>query len=148
SAPVAGSAIHATTAVSPSQTSRFYDGRSVSVPPNGNDICGFDLALVTLAEGVPPDVARPAIPRIDLHALSGESYVALGYGTDDRGLDTAGRMRLEGLVVLCSAGRCDDGFQLAETEFLGEEGVCSGDSGGPAIDVERRVIGVLSRGSD
>ena len=31
---------------------------------------------------------------------------------------------------------------------MGQEGVCSGDSGGPALDLERRVIGVLSRGSD
>lgn len=147
SSPVAGSAVHATTAVSPTQSSSFYTGRSVSVPPDGNDTCGFDLALVTLATNVAPDVARPAIPRIDLRAISGEAYVALGYGIDDRGNHTAGRMRLEGLVVQCSADRCD-GFDVAETEFMGQAGVCSGDSGGPALDGERRVIGVLSRGSD
>ena len=147
SAPVAPSAIHATTAITPSQSSPFYDGRSVSVPSEGNDTCGFDLALVTLAENVSPAVARPAIPRIDLRAVAGESYVALGYGIDERGNRTAGRMLLDGLVVQCSAGRCS-GFDLADTEFMGQEGVCSGDSGGPALDPERRVIGVLSRGSD
>jgi hypothetical protein len=146
-APVAGRAVHATTAITPSQSSLFYGGSSVSVPPEGNDTCGFDLALVTLADNVSPSVARPAVPRIDVRAISGEPYVALGYGIDDRGNRTAGRMRLEGLVVQCSAGRCD-GFDLAETEFMGEAGVCSGDSGGPALDGERRVIGVLSRGSD
>jgi hypothetical protein len=147
SAPVAGSAVFATADDAPTQGSLFFDGASVSVPPNGNDTCGFDLALVTLAQNVPSEIARPAVPRIDLRAISGESYIAIGYGVDDRGAHTAGRMRLEGLVVQCSAGRCE-GFDIAETEFLGEQGVCSGDSGGPALDVDRRVIGVLSRGSD
>jgi V8-like Glu-specific endopeptidase len=146
SAPVAGSNVHATTAVTPSQSSRFYDGRSVSVPAEGNDTCGFDLALVTLAENVPLDVARPAVPRIDVAAWVGEPYVAVGYGVDDRGDPTAGRMFLDGLVVRCAAG-CG-GFDVADTEFMGESGVCSGDSGGPALDAEGRVIGVLSRGSD
>jgi hypothetical protein len=147
SAPVAGSAVHVTTAVSPSQSSLFYDGSSVSVPPNGNDICGFDLSLVTLAENVPASAARPAIPRIDLRPLPGETYAAVGYGVDDQGARTSGRMVLAGLVIQCSADRCG-GIGVADTEFLGETGVCSGDSGGPALDVEGRVIGVLSRGSD
>ena len=146
SAPVAGSAVHVTTAITPSQSSLFYSGRSVSVPAEGNDTCGFDLALVTLAANVSPDVARPAVPRIDRPAVSGESYVAVGYGVDDRGNSTAGRMRLEGLAVGCTAG-CN-GFGLADTEFMGEAGVCSGDSGGPALDASGKLIGVLSRGSD
>ncbi|HEX6274100.1 MAG TPA: S1 family peptidase [Polyangiaceae bacterium] len=146
-APVAGRAVHATTAISPSQSSLFYSGKSVSVPAEGNDTCGFDLALVTLVDNVSPSVARPAVPRIDVRAIAGESYVALGYGIDDRGNRTAGRMRLDGLVIQCSTGRCG-GFDLAATEFMGEAGVCSGDSGGPALDMDGRVIGVLSRGSD
>jgi hypothetical protein len=146
-APVAGRAVHATTAITPSQSSLFYGGERVGVPPEGNDTCGFDLALVTLVENVSPSVARPAIPRIDVRAIAGEPYVALGYGIDDLGNRTAGRMRLDGLVVQCSTGRCS-GFDLAPTEFMGEAGVCSGDSGGPALDAEGRVIGVLSRGSE
>jgi hypothetical protein len=118
----------------------------VSVPAEGNDTCGFDLALVTLAANVAGDVARPAVPRIDRPAVSGESYVAVGYGVDDLGNSTAGRMRLEGLAVGCTAG-CN-GFGLTDTEFMGEAGVCSGDSGGPALDTSGKLIGVLSRGSD
>jgi hypothetical protein len=146
SAPVSGSAVHATTAITPTQSSQFYGGRSVSVPPGGNDTCGFDLALVTLATNVPLDVARPAVPRIDVPAIPGEDYVAVGYGVDELGDRTAGRMRLDGLAVRCSDG-CN-GFDVADTEFMGESGVCSGDSGGPALDAQGKVIGVLSRGSE
>jgi hypothetical protein len=147
SAPVAASALHATADDVPTQSSSFYTGRSVNVPPDGDDICGFDMALVTLAQNVPPDVARPAVPRIDLRAVTGESYVAFGYGVDELGNSTQGRMRLDGLVVQCTGDRCA-GLGVADTEFLGQEGVCSGDSGGPALDLTRRVIGILSRGSD
>ena len=147
SAPVAASALHATADDVPTQSSSFYTGRSVNVPPDGDDICGFDMALITLAENVPPDVARPAVPRIDLRAVAGESYVAFGYGVDEFGNDTEGRMRLDGLVVQCTGDRCA-GPGVADNEFLGQEGVCSGDSGGPALDLTRRVIGILSRGSD
>jgi MYXO-CTERM domain-containing protein len=147
SAPVAASALHATADDAPTQSSSFYSGSRVTVPPDGDDVCGFDMALVTLAENVPPDVARPAVPRIDLRAVTGESYVAFGYGVDELGNHTGGRMRLDGLVVQCTGDRCA-GFGVADNEFLGQEGVCSGDSGGPALDLSRRVIGVLSRGSD
>jgi hypothetical protein len=34
---------------------------------------------------------------------------------------------------------------MESTEFRGEDGVCSGDSGGPAIDAEGRVTGIASR---
>jgi len=147
STPVPGPSVHVTTAAMPTQSSVFYAGSSVSVPPDGNDTCGFDLALVTLQDNVLPDLARPAVPRIDRRAVSGEPYMALGFGVDDRGNSTAGRMRLDGLVVQCTDTRCA-GFDIAATEFMGEEGVCVGDSGGPAMDLEGRVIGVLSRGSD
>jgi hypothetical protein len=147
-APVAASALHATADDAPTQSSDFYTGLAVHVPPDGNDLCGFDLALVTLAENVPPTVAVPAIPRIDLRPLTGEAYVAFGFGEDENGNDTLGRMRLDGLVVQCTGDRCGAGLGVAETEFLGQEGVCQGDSGGPALDLQGRVIGVLSRGSD
>src|SRR5690606_34850725 len=32
--------------------------------------------------------------------------------------------------------------------FVGDESVCEGDSGGPALDAEGRIVGVVSRGAD
>jgi hypothetical protein len=34
------------------------------------------------------------------------------------------------------------------SEFLGGDGVCSGDSGGPALDAAGRVVGIASRSED
>src|SRR6185369_3211784 len=51
---------------------------------------------------------------------------------------------LEGLSVACEPGSCGDGVE--STEFRGETGICSGDSGGPALDSDGKVLGVVSRG--
>jgi hypothetical protein len=37
---------------------------------------------------------------------------------------------------------------VAPTEFMGQAGICSGDSGGPALDAAGKIIGIVSRGSN
>jgi hypothetical protein len=121
---------------------------SVSVPTEGSDICGFDLALVTLSSVVPASVATPLIPRIDRGVTLGESYSAVGYGQDspgDAGIAGARRGR-SGLVVECAPGKCGTGVEA--DEFGGNAGICSGDSGGPALDADGKVVGVVSRSGD
>ncbi len=131
----------------PNRQSPIFRGASVRVPSEGVDTCGFDIALITLAEPIPNDVAEPAIPRIDREVEAGETYSAVGYGVDENGEQTEGRMLLGDLTVECSPGACG-ARGIESTEFLGETGVCSGDSGGPALDVDGKVIGVVSRGSE
>lgn len=147
SAPVAGSETFATNATKPTNKSTYYHGADTRVPSDGSDLCGFDLALIILESPVPASQATPIIPRIDLPVVSGESYRAVGYGVDEGGMDTPGRMVRGDLEVACLPAECPR-IGVAETEFLGETGVCSGDSGGPALDEEGKVIGVVSRGSD
>jgi hypothetical protein len=110
-------------------------------------MCGYDVALVILDLPVPASVATPAIPRIDRAVEVGEPYVAVGYGVDDEGEPNPGRMTLGDLGVRC-AGSCERNYGVTTTEFLGDTGICSGDSGGPALDADGKVIGVASRGSD
>ncbi len=132
---------------SPGSGSLFHRGAEVRVPSEGNDTCGFDMALIILEVPIAADEATPAIPRIDEEVHVGEAYVAVGYGQDENGEQTAGRMELGGLTVRCGGGRCGSAA-VTSTEFLGDTGVCSGDSGGPALDADGKVVGVVSRGSD
>ncbi|HEY8944079.1 MAG TPA: S1 family peptidase [Polyangiaceae bacterium] len=116
---------------------------SVHVPPGVDaSLCGNDVALVRLEERLP---VAPLIPRVDVPALAGEPYTAYGFG-DDEGTEGPGvRRRLTGLSVACVAPACADA-EVRATEWLGSDGVCSGDSGGPALDVQGRILGVASRG--
>lgn len=146
-APVPGQSVAATNAAILDSSSVFHRGAAIRVPAEGNDTCGFDVALVILEDVVPAAEAIPAVPRIDRNAAQGEEYVAVGYGQDETGMQTPGRMRREGLTVACDVGECEN-FGVTSTEFLGEAGVCSGDSGGPALDLDGKVVGVVSRGAD
>ncbi len=121
---------------------------SISVPTADSDICGFDIALVTLSTSVSASVAKPLIPRIDRAVSAGEQYTAVGYGTDQPGdAGTAGLRRgRTGLKVNCAPGHCSTGVEISE--FVGDAGICSGDSGGPALDADGKVVGVVSRSAD
>ncbi len=126
----------------------WFRTSGVRVPPQGNDTCGYDMALVILAgSGIPASVAVPYIPRIDLDPAQGEVYQAVGYGVTNPATGNSGnRMSRANLKVACAPGDCGRGVE--PTEFVGETGICSGDSGGPALDTSGKVIGVVSRGQE
>jgi MYXO-CTERM domain-containing protein len=135
----------ATNAVELERDARWFHAAEVHVPTEGDDTCGFDVALIVLTENVPATLATPAVPRIDRDVAQGETYVAVGYGLDDSG-EAGGRRVRDDLSVSCEPGSC--GFGVRVSEFIGETGVCSGDSGGPALDSEGKVVGVVSRGGE
>ena len=143
---IAGDAVFATNDSQPDGNSPWFQGAEVRVPSEGDDTCGFDVALVILDSNVPNRVAVPAVPRIDREVEAGESYIAIGYGEDENGEQPEGRMLLGDLEVQCAPGECP-AYAIKSTEFLGETGICSGDSGGPALDADGKVVGVVSRGS-
>jgi V8-like Glu-specific endopeptidase len=129
-------------------TSTFYRGLDVHVPTTGNDMCGYDVALIVLSTPVPASQVTPLIPRIDQPVQQGESYTAVGYGLNAQGQENPGRMVLDNRSVQCVGDQCALPYGVAPTEFLGDTGICSGDSGGPALDADGKVIGIVSRGSD
>jgi MYXO-CTERM domain-containing protein len=114
---------------------------------NKEDLCGRDQAILILEDNIQPAEAVPYIPRVDSSLTKGEPYYAIGFGaTNDSGGGAGTRRRRDGLFVACVAGECPKAY-VKSTEFIGDTGICSGDSGGPALDMQNRVVGVTSRGS-
>ncbi len=114
---------------------------------NEEDLCGRDQALLILADNIDPAEAIPYTPRVDSSLVAGEEYSAIGFGaTNDSGSGSGSRRRRDNLFVDCVADQCPSSY-VKESEFIGDEGICSGDSGGPAVDKQNRVVGVTSRGS-
>jgi MYXO-CTERM domain-containing protein len=142
--PYPASSFIATNDAVPNRDSPMFAGSKVRVPHEEVDTCGFDIALLVLSANVPTRISEPAVPRIDRDVVPGELYTAVGYGADATGDATGQRMRRSGLSVDCEPGTC--GGDVEASEFLGETGICSGDSGGPAIDADGKVVGVVSRG--
>lgn len=121
--------------------------RALLSPPDGNAVCGRDLALVVLSSPVRGSEVTPLAPRLDRPPEEGEVYSAVGFGdTEGRARDGGARRRRDGLHVECVGYGCGTQERVTGSEWRGESGICSGDSGGPAIDVAGRIIGVTSRG--
>ncbi len=115
------------------------------VPPGAADVCGNDLAALLLDRAI---LTPPLVPRLADPATVGERYTAVGYGrsTLSEGSRAGVRMRLEDQVVRCVGSAC--AIPSAATEFGGDDGVCLGDSGGPAVDRQGRVLGIASRSAE
>lgn len=111
--------------------------------PTGDALCGQDIALLVLSDLVSSSEATPAIPGIQYDmgdARYTGRYVAIGYGitSPSPGGDSTGGTRriLEENRVTCIPGDanipCPAG--LEHNEFIGDDGVCSGDSGSGAFE--------------
>jgi MYXO-CTERM domain-containing protein len=120
------------------------------VTPPGNSLCGNDIALLRLSDNVPAEQAVPIVPRVDSRPAVDELFDAIGYGiqnpNDNQGSTAGYRMRVDDNLVGCVGAQQCNGTGATGTEWAAEAPICSGDSGGPALDSQGRVIGVVSRG--
>jgi hypothetical protein len=121
---------------------------NVTVPDEGDELCGFDVALLrvpALGEALREHGIEPVDLRLESGVASGEPYRAVGLGAfDAQGRGVGTRRERGGLSVACAGATCrSDG--VGEREWRGSDAICSGDSGGPALDADGRVIGIVSR---
>jgi hypothetical protein len=127
-----------------------YRVDQVWVPERGSAVCGKDIALLLLSgSGVPASVATPIEPGLTAEVKADALFAAIGYGlqdpNDQRGETAGHRMGVDDAQVFCAGSACDTPL-ITDTEWIAESPVCSGDSGGPALDQAGRVVGVTSRG--
>jgi trypsin len=125
----------------------FFSVAEVQVPDDDGFVCGGDVALLILDEPVLEDEVPTIEPRLDQPVLDREVYDAVGFGMTPLASELGTRRLKQDLEVVCGMGVCQRGIG-AGAEFVGGDGVCSGDSGGPALSEDGRVMGVASRSSD
>jgi len=133
----------------PSTSSKLYAIEDIRTAPGSSDVCGFDLALVILSgAGIPASEAAPLDPVLDHAPGAKQSFAAVGYGKQDPDDDASAgtRMRFDSSSVLCVGSKCPSSYEAEDDEWVGKSPVCSGDSGGPALDTNGHVFGVTSRG--
>jgi MYXO-CTERM domain-containing protein len=126
----------------------YHSVREVKLPTTDKLLCGQDQAILILSSPIDPAEATPLVPRVDVPIEKGDEYVAIGFGgtNNNPNGNTAGiRRRRDNLFVSCVGKACPS-LYVKEQELIGQTGICEGDSGGPAIDMQGRVFGVTSRG--
>jgi hypothetical protein len=111
-------------------------------------ICGNDLSVLQLAK--PLDI-KP-VPIRTSPPLVGETLTVIGYGlTDPDTISSSGHRMGRAGVKITKVGRTkhEDGrWRTVDGDFVVDIGPCPGDSGGPALDQDGKLIGVMSRGHE
>jgi V8-like Glu-specific endopeptidase len=110
--------------------------------------CDSDVAFILLDRSV----SAPVSPiRLGEGAREGESVTAVGWGLTEDGRTPSKRLQRSGIRVEAIGPFSWDTttkIGLAKSEFMIGEGICSGDSGGPAFASTGAVVGVVSRGGN
>jgi MYXO-CTERM domain-containing protein len=144
----------------------WYSVKTISLPPDAH-LCGNDIALVTLNKAVPATEAKPIIPGVQYFMWDPIpnytlSFAAIGFGltSPSPNPDTAGiRRKKVPINVICipksDRRECPEDAKIPLAEFVGGDGICSGDSGSSAYESTSYntgatpiSFGVLSRGGE
>jgi hypothetical protein len=132
--------------------------------PEGDAVCGNDIALLILTANVSAGEAKPVTPAVRYSMTSTKNnfklVTAIGYGKTSPTADDSGtRRRLEDIKIECVPGHptmdCGNlNGRMTKNEFVTGDGTCGGDSGSAALEQASfdqgnpLVLGVLSRGGE
>ncbi len=116
------------------------------VHSGAKNLCNNDIALVILDK--PITDAPIAQIRLDAPPVEGEKILAVGWGQSNNS-SSIGRRRRADVPILDVGPTGTGGRAVGGSEFQIGEGICSGDSGGPAYAMTTKaVLGVVSRGGN
>ncbi len=111
------------------------------------NLCNADFALVILDK--PVTNAPIAQIRLDSPPIKGDKVLAVGWGVSNNSSGYGRRRRADIPITAVGPVSTSLGGAVGPNEFQIGEGICSGDSGGPAYDmVTKAVVGVVSRGGN
>jgi hypothetical protein len=114
-----------------------------------NNLCNNDIALILLDTKIVG--AKLAQLRLDTPPVAGELMTAIGWGVANNTSSQIPSRRTRADIPVLKVGPANLGASggLGPNEFEIAEGICSGDSGGPAVAQSTgAVIGVVSRGGN
>jgi MYXO-CTERM domain-containing protein len=122
-------------------------GRGKKIIDDGaTNLCNHDIALVLLQ--APVKDAKLAQIRLDGDVTPGEVVTVVGWGVTEKTAEPKTRQQRTG-VKIQEVGPADSFPAVSPNEFQVGESICSGDSGGPALDEETlAIVGVVSRGGN
>jgi uncharacterized protein (TIGR03382 family) len=129
---------------------KLYTVKEIRQAPGSSNVCGYDVALLILNKNIPSSEATPIEPALGTTTTAQQPFSAVGFGlqkpVDPKGVTAGTRMRYDSASVYCVGSECPSAASNQADEWVGNSPVCSGDSGGPALDASGRVFGVTSRG--
>lgn len=113
----------------------------------GKNLCNHDIALVLLKE--PVKDAKIASIRLDGDVTKGDKLTAIGWGVTDKSPFPDIRQQRSGIAIVGVGPDDSDMMSVPPNEFEVGESICSGDSGGPAINEGTgAIVGIVSRGGN
>lgn len=124
----------------------YIRGDARIFPAVGAPACGNDLAVIQLDS--PLEDVLAVEPRFEPPDV-GEPVSVVGYGNNGAVVDANYIRRRRDDRRVISVGRTTNGDRVVtvDNEWMIDEGPCGGDSGGPALDAQGKLVGIMSRGS-